>query len=198
MRVVQPVDTSPNTTDEETLEEVPIQMTDAGVQVSDESKSVIAELSKKVSSLEEQLCVSKFRLENICEDNNKVLFYTGFPNYTTLKVCFDYLGPAVHKLIYWGSKKDSHSTSETHGKSKLLTPMEEFFMILVRLCLGLFERDLADHFSVSASTVSRICRTWFTFLYLRLKELPLWPSRDLVQCYMPKAFKELYTRLPEL
>ena len=60
MRVVQPVDTSPNTTDEETSEEVPIQMTDAGVQVSDESKSVIAELSKKVSSLEEQLCVSKF------------------------------------------------------------------------------------------------------------------------------------------
>ena len=191
MRVVQPVDTSPNTTNEETSEEVPIQMTDAGVQVSDESKSVIAELSKKVSSLEEQLCASKFRLENICEDNNKVLFYTGFPNYTTLKVCFDYLGPAVHKLIYWGSKKDSHSTSETHGKSRLLTPMEEFFMILVRLRLGLFERDLADRFSVSASTVSRICRTWITFLYQRLKELPLWPSRDLVQCYMPKAFKEL-------
>ena len=47
MRVVQPVDTSPNTTNEETSEEVPIQMTDAGVQVSDESKSVIAELSKK-------------------------------------------------------------------------------------------------------------------------------------------------------
>ena len=92
MRVVQPADTSPNTTDEETSEEVPMQMTDAGVQVSDESKSVIAELSKKVLSLEEQLCASKFRLENICEDNNKVLFYTGFPNYTTLKVCFDYLG----------------------------------------------------------------------------------------------------------
>ena len=142
--------------------------------------------------MEEQLYASKFRLANICEDDNKVLFYTGFTNYTTLKVCYDYLGPAVHKLIYWGSKKDGHSTSETHGKSRSLTPMEEFFMILVRLRLGLFERDLADRFSVSASTVSRICRTWITFLYLCLKELPLWPSRDLVQSYMPKPFRELY------
>ena len=68
-------------------------------------KNVIAELSKKVSCLEEQLHASKFCLANICEDDNKVLFYTGFPNYATLKVCYDYLGPAVHKLIYWGSKK---------------------------------------------------------------------------------------------
>ena len=67
--------------------------------------------------------------------------------------------------------------------------MKEFFMILVRLRFGLFERDLTDRFSVSASTVSRICRNWITFLYLHLKELPLWPSCDLVQSYMPK---ELY------
>ena len=65
-------------------------------------------------------------------------------------------------------------------------------MILVRLRLGLFERDLADRFSVSVSTVSRICYIWITFLYVRLKELPLWPSRDLVQSYIPKPFRELY------
>ena len=107
-------------------------------------------------------------------------------------MCFDYLGPGVHRLIYWGSKIDAQSASETHGKSRSLTPMEEFFMILVRLCLGLLKRDLADRFGVSASAVSRICHTWITFLYLRLKELPLWPSCDLVQSYMPKSFRELY------
>ena len=75
-------------------------------------------------------------------------FYTGFPNYTTLKVYFDYLGPGVLQ-----------SAPETRGKSQLLTPMEKFFMILVRLRLGLLEKDLADCFGVSASTVSRICHT---------------------------------------
>ena len=107
VRAVEPVDTSPNTSDEEeSSEEMPI-MADAKIQVSDDSKNVIAELSKKISCLEEQLHASKFCLANICEDDNKVLFYTGFPNYATLKVCYDYLGPVVHKLIYWGSKKDA-------------------------------------------------------------------------------------------
>lgn len=138
MRAVQPVDTSSNASDEEeSSEEMPI-MVDAEIQVSDHSKNVIAELSKKISCLKEQLHASKFCLVNICEDDKKVLFYTGFPNYATLKVCYDYLGPAVHKLIYWGSKKDAHSISETHGKSRLLTPIEEYFMILVRLRVGLF------------------------------------------------------------
>ena len=126
---MQPVDTSPNASDEEeSSEEMPI-MADAEIQVSDDSKNVIAELSKKISCLEEQLHASKFCLAKICEDDNKVLFYTGFPNYATLEVCYDYLGPVVHKLIYQGSKKDAHSTSEIHRKSRLLTPMEEFFMI---------------------------------------------------------------------
>ena len=107
VRAVQSVDTSPNTNDEEeSSEELPI-MADAKIQILDDSKNVIAELSKKISCLEEQLHASKFHLANICEDDNKVLFYTGFPNYATLKVCYDYLGPVVHKLIYWGSKKDA-------------------------------------------------------------------------------------------
>ena len=29
-------------------------------------------------------------------------------------------------------------------------------------------------------------------MYLRFKETPLWPSKDLVNLYMPKCFKELY------
>ena len=65
-------------------------------------------------------------------------------------------------------------------------------MVLARLQLGFFEKDLADRFNVSVSTVSRICRAWITFLHMRSKELPLWPSRDLVQTYMPRSFKDLY------
>ena len=66
------------------------------------------------------------------------------------------------------------------------------FLVLVRLRLGLFERDLADRFSTSVSTVSRICITWLNFLNLKLKELPLWPGHDLVKFYLPQVFKDLY------
>ena len=64
VRVVKPVDASPSTcnedSDERSEEEMSIQMIDAEIQVSDDSKDVIAELSKKVSCLEEQLYASKF------------------------------------------------------------------------------------------------------------------------------------------
>ena len=183
---VEPID---ETTSEES-NEVSLQVVDVGVQASDDSQTTIVRLSQTISNLEEQLHASKFCLENISKDDDKVLFYTGFPNYTALKVCYNYLGPAVDNLTYWGSKTDSQS--KCHGRNRLLLPVEEFYIVLVRLRLGLFEKDLADRFNVSISTVSRICRTWITFLYMRFKELPLWPSRDLVQTYMPRSFKDLY------
>ena len=65
-------------------------------------------------------------------------------------------------------------------------------MVLVRLKLGLFEQDLAYRFGISVSTVSRICITWISLLYVKLKELPLWPCRDMVQANMPQSFKKLY------
>ena len=70
--------------------------------------------------------------------------------------------------------------------------MEEFFLVLVRLRLGTFEKDLADHFNISVSTVSRICLTWINFLYLKVKEIPLWPKWEVVQSFMPSVFKSLY------
>ena len=67
-----------------------------------------------------------------------------------------------------------------------------FFLMFVRLRLGLFERDLADRFGVSVSTVSRICITWINFLYLKLKEIPMWPKKELVVSCMPTCFKQIY------
>ena len=142
-----------------------------------------------MSNLEEQLFSSKFCLGNISRDDDKISFYTDFPNYATLKVCYDYLGPALDNLTCWGSKKD---WSKCHGRNRSLPPMEEFYMVLVRLRLGLFEKDLSDWFNVFISTVSRICRTWIMFLYMWFKELPLWASWDLVRSYMLKSFKNWY------
>ena len=40
----------------------------------------------------------KFRLDCIANDDNKVSFYTGFTTFAHLKACYDFLGPAVHRL----------------------------------------------------------------------------------------------------
>ena len=148
-------------------------------------------LETRVLQLEQQLSSQLFRLSNIADDPQKILFYTGFPDYASLRACFDYLGPAVNKLSYWGSVSSADSKKST-GRTRSLPPLEEFFLVLVRLRLGLFERDLGDRFGVSLSTVSRICTTWINFLYVILKEIPMWPKQESVQSCMPICFKQLY------
>ena len=65
-------------------------------------------------------------------------------------------------------------------------------MTMVHLRLGLLEQGITHRFQVSQSTVSRIICTWINFLFLKLKEIPLWPPKELVQMNMPAEFQEKY------
>ena len=91
------------TSSEESDEEVSLQVADMGIQASDDLQVTMVWLSQTISSLEEQLQALKFCLENISKGDDKISFYTGFSNYSTLKICYNYLGPAVDNLTYWGS-----------------------------------------------------------------------------------------------
>ena len=83
-------------------------------------------LETRVLQLEQQLNSQLFRLSNIADDPQKILFYTGFPDYASLRACFDYLGPAVNKLNYWGSVSSTDGKKST-GRTRSLPPLEEFF-----------------------------------------------------------------------
>ena len=54
------------------------------------------------------------------------------------------------------------------------------------------ELDLAQRFSISQSTVSRIFSTWTLCLYYTFKEINIWPSRALINKYMPKDFQDKF------
>lgn len=144
------------------------------------------------SSVQCSLLEKAFRISELSNDNSAIHFYTGFPDYTSLLCCFDFLGEAAHNLKYWYGSKNKSSEISNKGPSRALTPLNEFFLVLCRLRLGLLERDLAYRFGVSQSTVSRICITWINFLYVKFKEVPIWPSREHVNENMPKCFRESY------
>ena len=127
-----------------------------------------------------------FRIEQIKDDSKMVKFYTGFPSFQLLMVCFQFLGSAASNLSY------GDHTKVAKGKPHKLSPLNEFFLMLCRLRLGLFEQDLAYRFQLSQSSVSRIFSTWISFCYYKFKELHIWPSRSVVDCNMPAMFKDLY------
>lgn len=66
----------------------------------------------------------------------------------------------------------------------------------MRLRLGLLERDLAERFRISVSSVSEIIRAWIKFMKTELHHLCIvWPSKEQLQFYMPPMFKQLYPDL---
>ncbi len=50
------------------------------------------------------------------------------------------------------------------------------------------EQDKADWFGVSQSTVSRITNTWINFIYLQLKQIPLWSPKQIIELFMQRVF----------
>ena len=136
---------------------------------------------------------SPFSIEQIAEDKGLVRFYTGFEDYNTLMICYKFLGPCVHHLHYWSKRNGEREIQETRGAPRMLSPLNEFFLVLCRIRLGLLEQDLAFRFGISQPTVSRICITWLNTMYYKFKEVSIWPTREQVNATMPASFSEYPT-----
>ena len=106
-------------------------------------------------------------------------------------ICFRFLGDAVNHLQY-SNTSIKKSTTETRGAPRALTPLNEFFVVLCRLRCSMMENDLAYRFGISQPTVCRILITWINFLYFKFKDINLWPSREQINEFMPKVFKNSY------
>ena len=93
--------------------------------------------------------------------------------------------------MYAGTKNSQHTT-ETQAKRGVPRSVQELFMVIVRFRCDLMGFDTANRFGISQAQYSRIERTWLSFLYHRLRALPIWPSRDYIQNTMPQAFRDSY------
>ena len=72
------------------------------------------------------------------------------------------------------------------GAKRSLQPIDEFWLVLTRLRVGLLEHDLAFRFNVSVTTVSDII-TWSNYMYVMLGSLPVWASREVIKLHLSEA-----------
>ena len=155
-------------------------------------KEKVRDLEEKYEKLEERL----FSIKNIASQDSLVAFYTGFPNYQTMMALYTYLDPGDRgeNISYWLSGKDVDGTARPvkQGRPRTLKPVDKFFLTLCRLRQGFAELHLAHLFNVSQPTVSRIFISWINFLYFKLGNINIWPSRELVNETMPEDFKAKY------
>ncbi len=78
-----------------------------------------------------------------------------------------------HQVMWWGSREITPADVEK------LSILDEFFIFLVRMRLGLFGLDLGHGFIVHVSTVNRICFFWDQFFVLKTWLPTNWPENRL-------------------
>ena len=149
---------------------------DASHQQTAVKDAVVKEIQKTISTLESR-CLT---MESLKDNNKLVKFYTGLPNYDTLKVVFEL------------ASKCLLSTTE-HGHRKL-TNGDEFLLTMVKLRLNLRNADLGFRFGVAESTVSNIIHKWLNLLYVALKFLIRWPTREEVRATLPECFRSKFAK----
>ena len=129
-----------------------------------------------------------FRISQVRDNNKLFRFFTGFASYMHFLALFEFLGPVVNELNYWGSKE----TSRRRHRTCKLDPENQMFLTVVKLRLNLKFQDLAFRFGISQAVASRYFTTWTCFLYHHLKELDWVPSVQQITGTLPHSFMEKY------
>ena len=133
-------------------------------------KGKVAELTKHLGRGERLKDESDF-----ADDEEKVSYYTGLPNFVILMGIFDLIKPGISK----------------HA-SNLLSPFQKFIITLMRLRLNLQMQDLAYRYTVSLSTISRAFTEILDLLHVNLSKAIMWPEREDLIKSMPLSFRRDY------
>ena len=149
-------------------------MIDVCTQVDDEFKQRTAQsVGVQTDKIMESVLFSD---PYIKDDDEKVLFYTGLPNFATLLLVLEFV------------------TSKLPASRGTLSSFQELFLVLMKLRLNLEEKDLAYRFGIHQSTVSRIFKKWTALMATQLSPLIRWPSMEEVRTTMPMAFRKFFSK----
>ncbi|KAK3107238.1 hypothetical protein FSP39_010019 [Pinctada imbricata] len=132
---------------------------DNGVVQHEQGSSACANGSPTVKDAYTEVERPEITVEDIRRSDDKVLFYTGLPDWATFGAFFECL------VQYWGDKLvlDNESpigTPNKKGAKRKLRLQDELLLVMMRLRLGLLLKDLEYRFKASAGPISRIFTVW--------------------------------------
>ncbi|XP_061568233.1 uncharacterized protein LOC133422299 [Cololabis saira] len=134
---------------------------------------------------------SKFCLEQFDSDED-IRFYTRFASHAHLMAFWRQIEPATRNISYVSTACSVGETDDgpyTVTKT-LLQPIDQFFLFMIYLSLGLMPKDLAHRFRIHQSTVCRIIHIWAYFLYTLLGGVSIWLDEEVVSAHRPHVFEQ--------
>ncbi|XP_039511235.1 uncharacterized protein si:ch211-262i1.5 isoform X2 [Pimephales promelas] len=149
------------------------------------------DLRKQVESLMKQVAeltlLQRFCLGRFAASDDDIRFYTRFATYNHLMAFWRLIEPASLNML---RLTRATTKSEDGASFQSLQPIDEFFLFMVHLSIGLVKRDLGHRFNIHQSTASQIIRKWAHFLYTILGSVRVWMPEEAVKAQMPKEFKD--------
>ncbi|XP_047041908.1 uncharacterized protein LOC124645958 [Helicoverpa zea] len=121
-----------------------------------------------------------FSTDLLVTDNDSVNFYTGLETYQKFSLVLSTLMPMANDIKYRWSRVICLSIEE------------QFLMLLIKLRRNKPDFELGKMFGVSKTEVSNVIITWINFVNDLWSLINIWPSRELVNFYMPNSFKTNY------
>lgn len=155
-------------------------------------------LLNRVSAFEKQLEVEKFGVKRFQCSDSDIRFYTGLTGYDVFLSLYNFVKPRAgfqlnynNKIDYKSKPRDS-SYVVTRGRPRKLCDIDELFLTLSRLRLGLLERDLAARFNISTTEVSEIFSTWVDRMADCLGQITFLTDRETMKVALPGCFRPDY------
>ncbi|XP_065193984.1 uncharacterized protein LOC135825183 [Sycon ciliatum] len=133
----------------------------------------------------------EFSVARICNSDSLTKFYTGIPSYEQFQALVAFLEPHCKGMTLWNGAR----TGERQRQCvRALDDENSLLLTFMKLRLDCPNEDLAQRFSISAGTVSRIFTSYLMVMYHAFKsaQLPAWPARAQIDAAMPQKFRDLY------
>ena len=159
--------------DQATQTSVPTSETGVQTVVPEVTMESVLEENEQLKQLLEKKTFGVLRIQG---DDSLTMKYTGLPTW----------GVFLHLVLFLTPFSPNHSSTSS------LSIENEILLTLMRLKLSLFIDDLAIRFGTSAATVCRIFQKWIDIMFVKLKFLISWPSKEKLRSNMPPEFIATY------
>ena len=140
---------------------------------------------------------SKPLYQTLLKVDSDAAFYTGCPCIESFNDLHEVTSPFMKRK--WKGKSNTVSkiirkfrkSPKKLGRKTKLTSQDELLLTLMKLRLGLMEKDLSDRFNVSSSVISSTFITWVKVIAHVLKPLIFVPNRGMLNFTTPVRFNHI-------
>jgi hypothetical protein len=108
------------------------------------------------------------------ENDERVRFYTGLPTMAVLIAVLDLIRPGL-------------------PERKSLDKFQQLLITLMRLRLNLCVQDLSYRFGIHSSTITRVFHSCIDTMFVAMKFLVRWPTREELRLTLPTTFKNKFS-----